>query len=335
MNSSKNLEAEGLSSKTARSLRRGRVRRAIALGALALAVAAAVTFGLRTLAFYRHNVETDDAEVEGHIDPVLPRVSGYVTEVDVKDNQRVDAGQVLVKIDTRDLQAKSDLALAALSNARAQVAVATANVKAAETGRVKSAADLQRFAALRRKEEISQQQYDAAVAAAEEAAAQHEASRRQVAAAIAQVAQKQADLDYSRLQLSYATVVSPAAGTVSKKSVEVGELVQAGQPLLAVVEDGDLWVVANFKETQLRKMKVGQPVTIAVDAYPDRKLSGRVDSFSAATGAKFALLPPDNATGNFTRVVQRVPVKIVLSGPPDPAHPLRAGMSVTAVVRID
>ena len=315
--------------------RHSRRRRFATLGVLAVAAAAGITFGLKTLAFYRHNVETDDAEVEGHIDPVLPRISGYVTEVAVQDNQRVAAGQVLVRIDTRDLQAKADLAEAALENARAQVDVARANVKSAESLDARTAADLKRLSPLRAKEEISQQQFDAAAAAAEAAAAQHSAAARSVTAAQAQVGQKKADLDFARLQLSYAVVAAPAAGTVSKKNVEVGEMVQAGQPLLAIVEDGDLWVVANFKETQLKKMKVGQRATLAIDAYPGRQFSGRVDSLSAATGAKFALLPPDNATGNFTKVVQRVPVKIVFTEPPDAAHPLRAGMSVNAVVRVD
>ncbi len=329
------VETEEAPARARTQARRGRLGRAIAFGFLAIAVAAGITYGVRTIAFFRHNVETDDAQIEGHIDAVLPRVSGYVTEVLVQDNQRVSAGQPLLRIDTRDLQAKVDQAEASLENARAQVAVARANVTAAATAHTKTAADLQRLAPLRRKQEISQQQFDAASAAAEAAAAQHSAAIRQVAAAQAAVAQKQADLQFARLQLSYATVAAPAAGVVSKKSVEVGELVQAGQPLLAVVEDGDLWVVANFKETQLRRMKVGQPVTLAVDAYPGRRFRGRVESFSAATGAKFALLPPDNATGNFTKVVQRVPVKIVFADGPDPAHPLRAGMSVDAIVRID
>jgi membrane fusion protein (multidrug efflux system) len=122
---------------------------------------------------------------------------------------------------------------------------------------------------------------------------------------------------------------------VSRKSVEAGQLVQPGQPLLALVESPDFWVVANFKETQLRRMRVGQEVSLEVDAYPGRELHGRVESIAAATGAKFALLPPDNATGNFTKIVQRVPVKITLTDPFDLAHPLRAGMSVKAVVHLD
>jgi membrane fusion protein (multidrug efflux system) len=298
----------------------------------AVVLAAGVVYGVRTISFYRHHAETDDAQIEGHIDPVLPRVTGYVTEVDVDDNQRVAKGDVLLRIDTRDLQAKVETAEGALGTARAQVAVARANAAAAETARARTATDLARYSALRAKQEISQQQYDVARGAADTAAAQRSAALQAVAAAQAQVAQKQADLDLARLQLSYATVAAPSSGIVSKKNVEVGELVQAGQPLMAIVQDASVWVVANYKETQLRRMRVGQPVTFEVDAYPNHVFHGRVDSFAAATGAKFSLLPPDNATGNFTKVVQRIPVKIVPTDPPDARFPLRAGMSVTTIV---
>ena len=315
--------------------KKGGARRAIFLSILVLAVLAGVGFGIKEVTFYRHHAETDDAQIEGHIDPVLPKVSGYVTEVLVDDNQKVSAGQVIIKIDTRDLQAKGDTARAALENSRAKVAVASANVSSARTEAVRTANDLVRYGALRQKEEISQQQYDAAKAAADSTAAAVSAAERAVTAAQADAAQKKADLDYALLQLSYATVTAPASGLVAKKNVEVGQFVQAGQPLLAIVEDSETWVVANFKETQLKKMRVGQPVEIEVDAYPKQVFHGRVESLAPATGARFALLPPDNATGNFTKVVQRVPVKIVFTEPPDPSRPLRAGMSVNAIVKLD
>jgi len=299
---------------------------------LAIVLLAAVVFGVRTVLFYSKHVETDDAQVEGHIAPVLPKVSGYVTKVLVDDNQRVRAGQLVLTIDDRDLKSKVATAQADLQNTRAAVDVARAQVTRAKTGAQKAGADLGRYAELRKKEEVSSQQYDAARAASEAAAADVEAASRSVAAAQAKVDQKQADLDFALLQLSYASVAAPESGTVSRKSVEVGQFVQAGQPLLAIVSSEQPWVIANFKETQLKKMRVGQPATIEVDAYPKLEFHGKVDSIAAATGAKFALLPPDNATGNFTKVVQRVPVKIVLTDPPDPARPLRAGMSVNTIV---
>jgi membrane fusion protein (multidrug efflux system) len=334
-------------------------------------------YGYRTFVFYEHHATTDDAQIDGDIDPVLPRVSGYVTDVLVKENQEVHAGDVLVRIDSRDLQAKVDQEQAALVNAQAAVSVAVANVAntraaqassrakaassqadvtAARTKQEMTAADLARYKALVAKEEISQQQYDAARAAADSARASVEASRstaeaarstadagaaqidaaqRQVAAAQASVAQHQASLEAAKLQASYTVVTAPASGIVSKKSVEVGQYVQAGQPLLAIVEGTDTWVSANFKETQLAKMHPGQTVEVEVDAYPGHVFHGRVESLSAATGAKFSLLPPDNATGNFTKVVQRVPVKIDFTDPADPKRPLRVGMNVSVVVNLD
>jgi membrane fusion protein (multidrug efflux system) len=314
--------------------RRSPARRIVLVSILAVALIAGGLYGWRTIAFYRTHAETDDAYVEAHIDPVLPKIAGYVEEVRVDDNQRVKQGDLLLRIDARDYRSRAATAAADLQNARSAVLVARSTVQAAETNRDKTAADLKRYAALRAKEEVSQQQYDAAKAAADAAEAQVQAERGQVAAAEAKVRQKEADLDYARLQESYADVTAPSTGTVSRKSVEVGQFVQAGQPLLAIVSDEQPWVVANYKETQLKKMRVGQPVALDVDAYPKRPFRGRVQSIAAATGAKFALLPPDNATGNFTKVVQRVPVKIVLDEPPDPAHPLRAGMSVTATVDV-
>ncbi|MFY9820476.1 MAG: HlyD family secretion protein [Thermoanaerobaculia bacterium] len=353
------------------------VRRYFVLAVLGVLVIVGGIYGYQTFVFYEHHATTDDAQIDGDIDPVLPRVSGYVTEVLVHENQPVHAGDVLVKIDPRDLQAKADQEQAALVNSQAAVSVAVANVAnmraaqassrakaassqadvtAARTKQEMTAADLARYKTLVAKEEISQQQYDAARAAADSARASAEASRstaeaalstaeaataqidaaqRQVAAAQASVAMHQATLEAAKLQLSYAVVTAPASGIVSKKAVEVGQYVQAGQPLLAIVEGSDTWVSANFKETQLAKMHPGQAAEIEVDAYPGHVFHGRVESLSAATGAKFSLLPPDNATGNFTKVVQRVPVKIVFTDPADPKRPLRVGMNVNVTVNLD
>lgn len=318
----------------AEQAREGGSKKPVVMAILAALVLASGIFGWKTIVFYRHHEETDDAYVTGHIDPVLPRIAGYVTAVNVRDNQFVRKGDLLVTIDTRDLQSKREMALAGLETAQAKVAIARANVEAAKTNRDKTQDDEARYAKLLARQEVPRQQYDAARAAAVAARAQYLASQKEVGAAQAEVAQKQAEVDYDNLQISYAAVTAPAAGTVSKKSVEVGELVQAGQPLMAIVEDQDVWVLANYKETQLRRMRVGQTAEIEVDAYPSVKFHGKVDSFAAATGAQFALLPPDNATGNFTKVVQRIPVKIILTDPPDPQHPLRAGMSVTTIVNL-
>ena len=307
----------------------GRVIVPVVLGLL---VATGAAYGVRTMSFFDHHASTDDAQIDGHVDPVIPQVGGYVTRVLVKDNEPVRAGQVLVKIEPGDYQARMEMANASLASAVASLAAARADEEVSRTADRKAATDLARYRPLRAEGGISQQQFDDAQAAAEEAHARLDAAAKQVAAAAAQVAQKRADLDLARLQLSYTTVTAPVAGTVSKKSVEPGQMVQAGQALLSIVQDRDVWVVANYKETQLTHMRPGQPVEVEVDAYPGVRFQGRVESIASATGARFALLPPDNATGNFTKVVQRVPVKIVLTGPPDPAHPLRVGMSVKAVV---
>ena len=311
---------------------RNRLRRMATIGAVTVGVLAAVVWGIQTLVFYAHHAVTDDAQIEGHVFPVVPKVAGYVTEVHVVDNQRVDAGQLLVKIDARDYEARVERARAALESSKAAVAVARANVQAAATKRGMTAADLRRYSALLQKKEMAPQEFDAARAAADSAAAELEASNRQVSAAEAEVAQRSAELETVKLDLSYATLVSPSVGRVTKKNVEVGQYVQAGQALLAVVADEAPWVVANFKETQLAGVHRGEKVEITVDAYAGKVFHGTVDSLAAATGARFALLPPDNATGNFVKVVQRIPVKILIDDPADPDHPLRIGMNVNATI---
>jgi membrane fusion protein (multidrug efflux system) len=357
--------------------KKGGARRIVILSILAILLVVGGIWGFRTFVFYAHHATTDDAQLDGNINPILPRVSGYVTEVKVADNQQVKPGDLLVKIDPSDLQAKLDQEQASLLNAEAAVSVAQAavanaralasgstakvasnqaDVVAARSRAQQAAADLARYKSLVAKEEISQQQYDAARAAAESASANADAARattesaratvqsagaqiqaatRQVEAAEAQVAQHRAALEAARLQLSYVVIKAPVAGIVSKKNVEVGQFVQAGQPLLAIVQGNDTWVSANFKETQLARMHPGQTAEIEVDAYPGVTFKGRVESLAAATGARFSLLPPDNATGNFTKVVQRIPVKIVLTEPADPRHPLRVGMNVNVNVNLD
>src|SRR5215203_3296779 len=296
---------------------------------LALAVLAAVLgFGwsLKQWLYGRSHESTDNAQVDGHLVPVLAKVSGYVTAVNVAENDRVRADSTLVRIDEREYavrvaQADADLAAARaqaggsgmagqaeaqVANAAGQRAALDASISAARANAVKADADLARVRELVAKQIVSRQQLDAAQAARDNAA----------------------------LQLSYTRVVSPVGGIVSRKQVEVGQLVQAGQPLLTIVSDTGVWVTANFKETQLSDLKVGQPVELEVDAYGGCTATGKVESVSAATGAKFALLPPDNATGNFTKVVQRVPVRIAITQGCGRDQPLRPGMSVAAHVDV-
>ena len=322
-----------------------RSRRNILLGAAGLLALALLAFGLHALSYARTHIGTDDAQVEGHITPVLSRVDGYVRGVNVRDNQRVRPGEVLVEIDDRVLRAKleqaeADLAEAVASSgprgqAGAEIRAAHALVIEAQANAVKANADQKRARALAAGGLISRRDLEAAETAARGADAQLAAARdRETAAgassrgANSRVAAARAARDQAALQLSYTRVTTPAAGVVSKKSVEVGQLVQPGQPLMAVVPLEDVWIIANLKETQLRSLSPGEKVEIKADTYPGRVFHGHVESVSPATGSKFSLLPPDNATGNFVKVVQRVPVKIVLDTPNDLARPLRPGMSV-------
>ncbi len=328
----------------------------------ALGVLAAAVYGVHRWAFLRGHEETDDAQVEGDISPVLPRVSGYVTSVLVKDNEHVVAGQPLVIIDSRDLDLRVAEAEAALQSAnadrmtaeaslaatRAADATAGANVATALVRQRKARHDLERDGNLFKTGAITDSQLSDTQAAADTAdallaASQSEArsarslvdvASARVAAAKTQAAEKAAALEYARLQKSYSTVPAPISGLVSRKNVEPGQLVQVGQNLLSIASDTDVWVVGNFKETQLTDMKAGQPAEFEADSYPGVTFKGKVDSISGATGARFALLPPDNASGNFVKVTQRIPVKVVLAQEPDAAHPLRPGMSVDVAVQV-
>ncbi len=338
------------------------MRRIIIYTILLAALVLGAIYGYRFYTFSVTHVETDNAQIDGHIDPVLPRVSGYVTEVAVNDNDMVTQGEPIIQIDPRELQIKlgnSEAALrtaevgletarAAANNAEATLAVARANVKTAQVANEKTANDLARDRNLLAGGAITRQQFDATKAANDATAAQLETAQRQVQVAQAQVqvaqsqiqsaqslvAQRQNDIDYAKLQLSYTRIVAPATGRVSKKNVEVGQLVQSGQPLLAITEDSTVWVTANFKETDMQEIKIGAPVEIEVDGYPDTHFPGKVESIAGATGAKFSLLPPDNATGNFVKVTQRVPVKIALTGTPSGQYALRPGMSANVIITV-
>src|SRR6266571_3534497 len=281
-------------------------------------------FGAKRWWFARSHVSTDNAQVDGHIIPILPKVGGFVAEVRVDENQRVKGGDTLVVLDDRDYQvrlaqADADLAvaLATVSN-RSRVGQAEAEVEQAQANASKAHADLERIKPLAEKDIVAPQQLDAAEAA--------------LTGADAHVAAARAARDQAALNLSYTRITAPTSGVVSKKTVEVGQLVQAGQPLMSVVPLEDVWLTANLKETEIEDVKPGDPAEFTVDAYPGIRLSGHVESLSPATGARFSLLPPDNATGNFTKVVQRVPVR-VRPDRPDPAHPLRPGMSVVVTIQ--
>lgn len=299
------------------------------------------------------HISTDNAFVEAHVYSLSARVPGNVTRVTVDDNQQVRKGDLLVELDAADYRAKESDAAAALAMAQnetsgdyAQVAAARADVNLARANQAQADVDLTRARNLYGREVLSKEQLDRAETARKVAQSQvraaEEAMRKaqaMVGAAPggkeARVAQKAAQLEQSRLNLSYTKIYAPADGYITKKSVEQGNNVQAGQPLLALVALNDPWVVANYKERQLTHVKPGQMVEFEVDAYPGRTFRGRVDSIMAGTGAAFSLLPPENATGNYVKVVQRIPVKIVIDKASDPTNLLRVGMSIVPTIVID
>jgi len=335
----------------------------------AILVIALATWGVRRYLFSRHHVSTDNAQVDGHIAAIAPRIAGFIDRVPVEENQHVRAGDTLVVLDQRDMivrleQAEADLrnaeaaagsrqaagqVVAQLQATRAEALSAQATIAAAEANFRQADADYERYRRLATAKIVSAQQFGAARAARDAAAANLEAARRTAAAAGSQVsasgaavraadarlASAEATVENARLQLGYATLLAPYAGVVAKRNAEPGSLVQIGQNLMSVVPETNVWVTANLKETQLAKVAVGDPAEFKVDAYPGVKFHGKVESLSPATGAKFALLPPDNATGNFTKVVQRLPVRIAVDGGANPTHPLRPGMSVNVTITTD
>ena len=337
--------------------------RAPVIGIVVVVLLGSLAWGVRRWDYARSHASTDNAHVEGHIVPVLAKVGGYVAEVRVEDDQRVAKGEVLVLLDEMEYrerlaQAEAELAAAeavagVAGQAEAQVAEAAgrhealrAQITAARAQAERAESDLGRIEELAAKQIVSRQQLDAARAAAAAAGAQVNSFERQasgagagVSAARAGVRVAKARLDAARaardnaaLQLSYARILAPVAGRVARKQAEPGQLVQPGQPLLSVIADTTLWITANFKETQLADIRIGQPVEVDIDAYPDCTAAARVESISGATVSKFALLPPDNATGNYTKVVQRIPVRLRVIEGCGSERPLRPGMSIVAHV---
>jgi len=332
-----NEPAEAPSKPRPRSRRRGLV-----IAALLLLLAAA-SFGVHAY-LTRGEVGTDDAAIEADVVPLAPRVSGPVAEVLVSDNAHVVSGQPLFRLDDADYQARVRQAQAELATARAQVLTAQAQANAAQAGvsRAEGEAerarlDLERAETLRQGDAIAAQTYDDTRIQNRTAAAGAGANRAQYAAALAnqelakaKVQAAQAALDLAKLQLSYTVVRSPEAGTISRLGARVGQLVQPGQNVGDLVPD-NTYVLANFKETQTGRLRPGLTALVTIDAYPGRTLRGRVESLSQGTGARFALLPPDNASGNFVKVVERVPVRIAWVDPPADLA-LRAGLSVYVTV---
>jgi membrane fusion protein (multidrug efflux system) len=327
--------------------------RPVLIGVAVLAVGISASYWFVAL---RGHERTDDAFVEGHLVFLSPRVGGHVLEVLVDENERVSANQPLVRLDRADFEVRVAQARADLDAARNRMAQVGAAAEAAEAqGRAAAVRlrhaeqELARARELVDKRAAAITSLDTAIAARDAAAAelraaeQSEQAERAALGSAAPVRQAEAALQEAELSLAYTVLTAPFDGVVGKKGVEAGANVAAGQPLVALAAATDNWVIANFKETQIGRMKPGDRAEIRVDAFPDRRWRGHVESISPATGAKYALLPPDNATGNFTKVVQRVPVKIAIDGIEPDGEPegttgadatLPVGLSVNVDVRV-
>ncbi|HMK57347.1 MAG TPA: HlyD family secretion protein [Dissulfurispiraceae bacterium] len=314
--------------------------------ALALIVGAAALFFY--MDYKAHHITTDDAFVDGRIYSVAPKISGTVRAVNVNDNEMVKKGDLLVEIAPEDYDARMQEALSSVNaeksklaeaqarvmSARAQLELQGANLRQAEI-------DIRRAEALYGKGAISKERYDKTKTGYDVTLSEVKASRellRQAEASVASqtssVTAKEARLKTEELNIGYTKLYAPADGRITKKNVEKGNQVQPGQPLMALVTLEDVWIVANYKETQLARIRHGQKVDIKVDSYPGTTIQGKVDSIMAGTGSAFSLFPPENATGNYVKVVQRIPVKIVLNNKENP-HVLRVGMSVVPTVIIE
>jgi len=325
---------------------------------------AALVILIVTVICYVHFIapyeSTDDAFIDGYVTMVSSRVPGQVARLSVADNQRVNEGEVLVELDPRDYEtslanARADLATARSQSAEAQaqvkvsnarVAQAQAAVTAAEAENQRATDDLERYQSVD-SSAVSKSAFDRAQAQARSADADLEAAHSQVKAAQAQealseaavetaaaaVQQAEAKEQQAELNLSYTKIIAPVDARVTARTVDRGNYVQPGQALLALVPT-NVWVVANFKETQLTDMRPGDPVEVHIDAYPDRKFKARVDSLQSGTGARFSLLPPENAVGNYVKVVQRVPVKIVFDEALPTNLDVAPGMSVEPKVKV-
>jgi membrane fusion protein (multidrug efflux system) len=313
-------------------------------------VGAIVLIGLIAAYFYstyrKTHVSTDDAFIDGNIHTIAAKINGTVKEIRVKDNQPVKKGDLLLEIDPADYtvklreassvvgaeKAKLDEAGTRIAAAKANLELQRANLKLAELEKSRSEN-------LYQKEVLPRDRYDRAMTAYEVGVAQVKAAEEQLRSTEAQkltqastIKQKEATAAMAELNFQYTKLYAPVDGYVTKKSVQTGNQIQAGQPLMAVVGLSDIWVTANFKETQMEHIRPGQTVTIDVDSYPGMVFKGKVDSIMAGTGVTFSLFPSENATGNYVKVVQRIPVKIVFDEGADKNHILRVGMSVEPTI---
>ncbi len=324
-------------------------KQVIGLSILAVFVIVGVYFGIRWYRFAETHESTDNAQIEGDISPIIPRVDGYVKQILVDDNTIVKKGALLAEIDDSDLKLMLARQETTLNTAKVGYSEAKANLDYIHSTLQQANLDI-----LQRKDDRNRQQglmtdgattqqaldntkfaYDKAVAAKASLEKQITVAQSKIAQAEAMISQAEIAIDDAKLKLSYTKLTAPIGGSVSQLNIEVGQLVRPGQTVMSVVDKSDIWVVANFKESQIAKINEGQHVSIKVDAYGDREFEGEVQSIEGATGSKFALLPADNASGNFVKVEQRIPVKIIFTNTREETVRLRPGMSVIPTILLN
>ena len=304
---------------------------------------------------------TDDAYLQSNIVLISPRIQGYVTQIAINDNQAVKQGDVLVTIDDRDYQAKVVQAQANVTaeiahierlramklSQRAHIESATATISAVQAKREQIQKDLQRFHNLIERGSASRQSLDKVQSESKQAAAELKGSEaissaehsqlatldNEISESVARLDTAKALLTLAKIDLEHTVIKAPVNGIIGNRGVQLGQLVRPGVALASLVQNHTIWVEANFKETQLEYMRLGQPVSIKIDAYPDLALTGTIDSFAPASGSEFSILPAENATGNFTKIVRRVPVKIVFDTA-DATTLLRPGLSAESKVKV-
>lgn len=328
-------------------------------GSIALGLS---VWGIITLTHLYQFEETNDAQVEEYINPVTSRVSGFIKEVRYDENQEVKKGDTLVIIDNSEYALQREEGIAVLENARSQIRVLESNVQTAsrmaEVNKSQIAAvkaklqrqqlEYARYKTLFEAESATRQQLENVKSALDVARSDYQAAlnnyqaslskvndnRAQIAPVLSEIKRRQLLLQRNQLDVSYTVLTAPYAGKMGRRTIQPGQQIQVGQTLGFIV-DGETgkWVIANFKETQLHNMHLGQAVEIVTDAYPDKKIAGKILSMSPATGARFSLLPPDNSTGNFVKIVQRIPVKIQITEAGSAVNLLSAGMNASVVVR--
>ena len=293
---------------------------------IALAAIGIILFAVYSL-MISGQITTDDAYIDGRIHSIASKIPGTVKKIYIDDNQKVAKGDLLLEIDPADYDLQVSSTKAALEAEKVKLIDSQIGIRTSEISLAQATLDKQRAENLFKDNVLPKERYEKSMTAYELAVQQLEAAKSNSDLEKAQVAVREAAFKTAELNFSYIKIFAPSDGYVANKSVESGNQIQTGQPLMAVVALDDIWITANYKETQLKKVRPGQQVKIKVDTYPGKIFNGKVDSIKVGTGAAFSLFPPENALGNYVKVVQRVPVKIVLDTATDARHVLRIGMS--------